>query len=53
MRVLEGLENKVADAKVYAEYQSALKPLVEELGLVEAKEFSKFNTVRDPWRWWY
>jgi cytochrome c oxidase subunit 5a len=34
VRVLEALEDKVDDKKVYQQYQSALRPLVEELGLV-------------------
>jgi hypothetical protein len=64
VRVLEALEDKVDDKKVYAQYQTALRPLVEELGLVcacmqlinfkvEKKTFGTFHTVRDLARWWY
>lgn len=53
VRILEALEDKVADPKNYVQYQAALRPLVQELGLVEKKEFVPFQTVRDLTRWWY
>lgn len=53
VRILEALENKIDNPKVFEEYRAALGPLVTELGIPSVKEFGKFETVRDVDRWWY
>ncbi|KAJ3214786.1 Cytochrome c oxidase subunit 6 [Clydaea vesicula] len=53
VRVLDALENKVENRKQYDDYLTHLNPLLTELGVVERKEFGKFETVRDKTKWWY
>ncbi|TPX67679.1 hypothetical protein SpCBS45565_g03535 [Spizellomyces sp. 'palustris'] len=51
VRVLEALEGKAHSKDQYANYLKELKPLLEELGVVEKKDLGAFDFVREK-RWW-
>ncbi|TPX46843.1 hypothetical protein SeMB42_g03544 [Synchytrium endobioticum] len=52
VRLLEALKNKVEKKEQYQQYLKALKPMLDDLGIVERKELGTFNVVRDN-KWWY
>ncbi|TPX38077.1 hypothetical protein SmJEL517_g00314 [Synchytrium microbalum] len=47
VRILEALENKVEKKEQYQQYLKALKPMIDDLGIVERKELGTYNVVRD------
>jgi cytochrome c oxidase subunit 5a len=53
VRILEALEDRTESKKQYQQYLDELKPLLNELGVVERKDLGEFHTVRDRARWWY
>jgi cytochrome c oxidase subunit 5a len=53
VRILEALEDRTESKKQYQQYLDALKPLMNELDVVERKDLGEFHTVRDRARWWY
>ncbi|KAI8918579.1 cytochrome c oxidase, subunit VA/VI [Powellomyces hirtus] len=51
VRTIEALKNKTHSEKQYVHYIDALKPLMNELGLVEKEQLGTFEFVREK-RWW-
>lgn len=51
VRILEALEGKAHNKGQYDQYIKELKPLLEELGVVEKKDLGAFEFVREK-RWW-
>ncbi|KAJ3114929.1 Cytochrome c oxidase subunit 6 [Physocladia obscura] len=51
VRILEALEQKVHKKEQYQQYLTVLKPVIDDLGIVDVHALGKFDTVRQK-VWW-